>query len=164
MNDQLEQIVEAFVKATTMVLGTTCGQVEVAYRRSDGELDCADGNIIGVMGMAGQPGLTTTISVPSKLATGIVSLMSGYDEEDLSRSDVDDGVCEFLNMVCGNAKTWLNRDGFDLALSMPTLIRVASCEFGQHHDCRATGVCFRLLDSSFQLRLSVAGVAVPASS
>jgi CheY-specific phosphatase CheX len=154
VNDLYEPLIEAFVKATVMVLGTSCKEVNVDYRRSDSRLQCSEEDVIGMMGMTGVAGLTSMVAFPTPLAATIVSLMCGYDEDELSREDIDDGISEFLNMVCGNAKAWLNRDGYNLELSVPTVIRAVDYQIAHHRDVYTMGVHFRILGSGFELRLS----------
>ena len=155
MNISAEPLIDAFVRSTVMVLATSCKEVAVDYRRSDSILQCAEEDVIGVMGMSGNVGLTSTIAFPSSLATKIVSLMCGYDEEELTRDDVDDGISEFLNMVCGNSKTWLNHSGYGFELSVPTVIRASDYRIAHHRDLRTVGARFNLLGSAFDLRLSI---------
>ena len=150
-----EPLIEAFVRSTMMVLATSCKEVAVDFRRSDSPLQCSEEDVIGVMGMSGNVGLTSTVAFPSTLATTIVSLMCGYEEEELSRDDVDDGISEFLNMVCGNSKTWLNQGGYGFELSVPTVIRAADYRIAHHRNLRTVGARFSLLGSAFDLRLSI---------
>jgi chemotaxis protein CheX len=82
--------------------------------------------LAGVVGLAGS--LAANVHLVLSLATSrrLVAGMVGMD--DLSDSDVRDGVGEFTNMIAGGLKNRLEAQGFRLRLTVPTLLRGADVQ------------------------------------
>jgi hypothetical protein len=67
----------------------------------------------------GQRGLEVTLVGDSQFCTRIASAASGLPEDAIDAELLVDGVGEFLNVVCGNAMSALERDGVMTQLGVP---------------------------------------------
>jgi hypothetical protein len=67
----------------------------------------------------GQRGLEITLVGDTRFCTGIAAATAGLPESAIDAELLVDGVGEFLNIVCGNAMSALERDGVMTRLGVP---------------------------------------------
>jgi chemotaxis protein CheX len=77
--------------------------------------------LAGVVGLAGSLAANVHLVLSQATSRRLVAGMVGI--EDLSDSDVRDGIGEFTNMIAGGLKNRLDARGFSLRLTVPTLLR-----------------------------------------
>jgi chemotaxis protein CheX len=77
--------------------------------------------LAGVVGLAGSLAANVHLVLSQATSHRLVAGMVGID--DLSDSDVRDGIGEFTNMIAGGLKNRLDVKGFRLRLTVPTLLR-----------------------------------------
>ena len=75
--------------------------------------------VIG-MKLRGEHPAAVELCLSSELASTWSSACAGVDPEELEDDEVEDGVGELLNMICGAAKTALGETGTLFELGIPT--------------------------------------------
>ena len=97
------------------------------------QLNCS---ITGMVGLAGIYSGILSIHCPQHLALRITSNMLGMEVEEVGE-DMEDALGEIANMLGGHVKQILSKGGFDLNLSIPTVIS------GEHYtiNCMADKDC-----------------------
>lgn len=78
-------------------------------------------SISGMIGLAGTHKGVLAIHVPNHVALTITSSFLGTDVDEIN-DDVRDAVGELANMLGGNVKTILSKNGRDIDLSLPSTI------------------------------------------
>ncbi len=117
------------IPTTTNVLTTICAfnadikSVE-EFEYKSGSFDttkCLD--ITGTLGFSSSTELIGSILMTFQLgvALEVIGGMYGFSQEE-AKSDVEDGVSEFMNIVTGNIKTKLREQGIVLYRSIPNVI------------------------------------------
>ncbi len=152
---EINPLIESFIRSTMMVMNTMCGEIEISHEIVEEKTESVRSDIIGVMGISGNTTGTTILAFPSDIAETIVSMMTGYEPEELSESDINDGVTEALNMICGNSKAIVADTEYSFSLSLPTIISSSEYKIGYHHDADISCVRFNALGSSFYLYITV---------
>lgn len=101
------------------IVSTVAGlPVEVRSTAQDDDF----GGIIGMMNLVGRNGGTIFISTSKACVRILCSRMIGVAPEEVSKEDIDDTLCELVNMAAGSLKLRLgDADGF--TLTPPFLIR-----------------------------------------
>jgi len=117
------RLVNPFVEATVNVLRTMAHipseRREVLLKRNY----LMFGDISGVIGIMGQTlEGSVAITFHEDLARRVVSAMLGQSPDELSGTDLNDGVGEIVNMISGNAKTLLSGEGLSFDLALPTIV------------------------------------------
>lgn len=79
------------------------------------------GTISGMVGMAGSCKGLVAIHLPEPVATHITGSFLGM-EVDAINEDVQDAIGELANMLAGNLKGFLLRNGLELTLSIPSTV------------------------------------------
>jgi len=82
------------------------------------KLNCS---ITGMVGLAGIYTGILSIHCPQHLALRITSNMLGMEVDEVGE-DMEDALGEIANMLGGHVKQILSKGGFDLNLSIPTVI------------------------------------------
>lgn len=152
--NKYDDMLKAFTKATKMVLEIMCEENNVTHEMLADFPETVTGDIIGIMGLSNEISGTAVIAFPQNLAEKIISRMSGFEIEELSKADINDGVTEFLNMICGNAKALLSNTEFAFNLSVPTIFTSKEYKIGYHHDTMVFNMQFVLPESQFYLQVS----------
>ena len=152
--DNYDEMLKAFIKATEMVLDTMCAENNVTHEMLSDSSETVTGDVIGIMGLGNDVTGTAVVAFPQSLAEEIISKMSGFEIEELSKTDINDGVTEFLNMICGNAKALLTNTEFAFNLSVPTIFTSKEYRIGYHHNTIIFNMRFNLPESQFHLQVS----------
>jgi len=116
-NDNLGLI---FTDALAEVIGTVTG---VYLHNEPSEADACFDEITGVMRLCGKKGGVLFISANEPDIRVLCSLMTGLQEEEATKSDIEDALCEFVNMTAGSAKLRLSDPDYAFTLSSPFVIR-----------------------------------------
>lgn len=112
-----------------------------------------NGDISGVIGLAGQATGSIAITFPAPLAARIYSQMVGEEVSEITEG-VKDAVGEIANMIAGGAKAVLAQKGFTFRIAIPTIV------VGKNHtvDHKGAGPClvvpFHLDEHTFWLEVS----------
>jgi len=153
--NKYDEMLMAFKRATVMVLGTMCDENDVTHEMLSDSPETVTGDIIGVMGLSNEITTgTAVVAFPQNLAEKIISSMSGFEVEELSKFDINDGITEFLNMICGNAKSLLANTEFAFNLSVPIIFTSKKFMIGYHHNTMVFNIRFTLPESQFHLLVS----------
>ncbi|MBI5444887.1 MAG: chemotaxis protein CheX [Deltaproteobacteria bacterium] len=120
------EIVNSFIASTIEAFRTLAG---IEPRRGDARLKRRDEmsyDVSGVVGISGQIKGSINLSFRKSAALRVVE---GFLGERIGRVDdqVVDAVGELANIVAGGAKRVLSEAGYDLKISIPTVI------VGEHH-------------------------------
>ena len=158
-----EPLIHSFIRSTLTVMDTMCGDTEISYEILSDKNEPVKGDIIGVMGIGGQMGGTVVVSFPKDIAEEIVSMMTGYEPEELDGPAINDGVTETLNMICGNSKSQVANSEYAFSLSIPTIISSSEYSIGYHHDAQVVPIRFDALGSSFYLYVGIRSTAAEQS-
>jgi len=107
---------EALAEAVSTVTGVylDCGPPED---------DTCFEELTGVMSLRGSKGGVLFISANEPCIWMLCSGMTGVPENELSIKDIEDALCEFVNMTAGSAKLRLSDPDYMFALSTPFIIR-----------------------------------------
>lgn len=115
------EILNPFISATRDVLHTMAG---IEPRRGKPRLKGARDvsfDVSGVVGITGQVKGFVVLSFPKPVALHVVKSFVG-DPVDAVDEHVIDAVGELANMVAGGAKRVLAEAGYDLTISIPSVI------------------------------------------
>lgn len=89
----------------------------------------ACGDVSGIIGLTGSARGSMAISFSTGSILKIVSNMLGEEHHSLDQ-DICDAVGELTNMVSGDARKRLEKEGFNIAASIPTVVS------GEHHSIK----------------------------
>jgi chemotaxis protein CheX len=81
----------------------------------------ASGDITGVIGFAGDKKGSFTISLKRQSALTIYGAFTGEDKEEVN-DEVIDAVGELTNIISGQTRLELEKIGFNISASLPTVI------------------------------------------
>lgn len=114
-------IINPFINATINVLDTMAfikARPEKPYLKKD---DTARGDVTGVIGLTGMSHGTISVTFEEECILKIVSNMFGEPIESLD-SEVADAVGELTNMISGQARMELERNGKIFEAAIPSVI------------------------------------------
>lgn len=133
------EILNSFISATVDALQTMAG---VAPRRGAPRLKGAQEQSFDVSGVVGITGQVKGFVVLSFRESAVLHVVGGFLGEKVERVDdqVSDAVGELANIVAGGAKRVLSEEGYELTISIPTVIVGKS-----HVIARPSGIpCFEV--------------------
>ncbi len=114
MNDKIiETTIEIFTTMVMVDVSADGPPLQTSGTLSD--------SITGMIGLAGTHKGVLAIHVPNHVALAITSSFLGMDVDEIN-DDVRDAVGELANMLGGNVKTILSKNGRDIDLSLPSTI------------------------------------------
>ncbi|MCL2514275.1 MAG: chemotaxis protein CheX [Oscillospiraceae bacterium] len=87
------------------------------------EIDSGFEELTGVMGLCGKKGGILFISAKKPDIRTLCSCMIGAPESEVTEADIEDALCEFVNMTAGNAKLRISNPDYMFNLSSPFIIR-----------------------------------------
>lgn len=106
--------------ALTEVIATTTGtHLRVESMESENELD----DITGVMCLNGKKSGILFVSAKEADVRIICSRFIGVKASDVTNEDIDDTICELVNMTAGSAKLRLGDTDYMFSLSQPFSIK-----------------------------------------
>ena len=107
---------DALAEAVATVAGVCLERVPIKDDEGLGELT-------GAMSLCGKKGGILFVSANESAVRFLCSCMTGVAEDEVSRSDVEDALCEFVNMTAGSAKLRISEPDYYFNLSTPFVIR-----------------------------------------
>ena len=114
----LDELGFIFADALAEVISKVSG---VSLNNSVGYDDGFD-EMIGIMNLNGKNSGVLLISAKEAALGHLCSLMIGIPEDEVTKDDVCDMLCELVNMTAGNAKLRLSNASYSFALSLPFMI------------------------------------------
>ena len=118
--DAEETLGVVFSDALAEVIATvTSVYLQCAPSDDDAGLD----DITGVMSLSSKKGGILFITANEADIRELCSCMTGAAVEELTEKDVEDTLCEFVNMTAGNAKLRLSDPDYMFTLSTPFVIK-----------------------------------------
>jgi len=125
----IDKIGFIFADALKEVISTTTGfSFEISSKCSSSESnsekhDFDFDEIIGLMSLNGKNHGMVFISAEETAMRIICSFMTGIPKNELTKNDIEDALCELVNMTAGNAKLRFNATEQSYSLSPPFLFR-----------------------------------------
>ncbi|WP_456433432.1 chemotaxis protein CheX [Thermosulfuriphilus sp.] len=113
--------INPFLSAAVNVLKTmamTEAKPGKPYIKKDGT---ATGDITGIIGITGDKEGSLSITFTEPCILHILSNMLGESYDGITE-EVKDAVGELTNMICGNARQILQKEGLNLSASIPTIV------------------------------------------
>jgi len=118
--DILEKLGHIYSSALTEVIATVTGiDLRVVSMESENNL----GDIIGVMCLNGTKSGILFVSAKESDVRLICSRFIGVPVEEVTDDDVDDTICELVNMTAGSAKLRLSDTDYMFTLSQPFSVK-----------------------------------------
>ena len=115
-----DQIGYIFSDALSDVVSTTTG---FTFDVTSDDLDAGFDEMTGFISLNGENHGILFISTKEDTMRVLCSYMTGTALRDVSKDDVEDSLCEFVNMTAGNAKLRFNDTGHVFMLSPPFVFR-----------------------------------------
>jgi len=114
-----KQLGKVFSDAMLEILSVTAGFYhEVLSEESNNDFD----EMVGLMHLKGKMLGLLFVSAKETDMKVLCSCMTGIPHDDLTRKDVEDALCELMNMTAGNAKLRLGNSEYVYDLTSPLLL------------------------------------------
>ena len=121
-----EQLGFIFSDALAEVVSTTSGfSLDVSSSEDDADLE----DMVGIMSLYGKNQGMVFISAEEFVIRVLCSYITGIPEDEVTRNEIDDTLCELVNMTAGNAKMRFNDADQTFLLSSPLVIRGQNLSF-----------------------------------
>ena len=118
--NKLDKLGQVYLDALTEVVSTVSGiSTEAVNRQSDNNFD----DVTGVMYLHGKKSGMLFVTANVDDVRIMCSRFTGVPIEDVTLDDMDDTMCEFVNMTAGNAKLRLNDTDYMFSLLQPFVIK-----------------------------------------
>ena len=118
--DKYEKVGQIFLGALSEVLATVSGfYLDINSQDTDKSFD----EVSGVMYMHGKNSGMLYVTANRADVRVICSHIIGVPVKDVTPEDIDDTMCELVNMTAGNAKLRLSETDFMFSLSQPFVIK-----------------------------------------
>jgi len=111
-----------------------------------------DSNLTSMLGLGGGIRGMLAIHCPATVAKGITGGFLGVEVDTLDE-DVKDAIGEIANMVAGNLKVSLAKQGIDVELAIPTSIVGNSFVISGMGDAKRVVVIFKMGEGTFWVEL-----------
>ncbi|MCL2764648.1 MAG: chemotaxis protein CheX [Treponema sp.] len=115
----IEKLSYIFIDALTEVISKMAG---FSFDVLSSEADNAFEEITAVMSLNGKNHGMIFISAKEDVMRIICSFMTGIPKEEITINDIEDTLCELVNMTAGNAKLRTNNTEQTYTLSSPFII------------------------------------------
>jgi len=115
-----DRIGSIFADALKEVISTTTG---FSFEICSQEYDSGFGEMTGLMSLNGKNHGMVFISADEMAMRRICSFMTGLHDNDIAVKDVEDALCELVNMTAGSAKLRFNTVDDAYSLSPPFVLR-----------------------------------------
>lgn len=116
------EFLNPFLQATVNVLSTMAMLSPKPGKPQIKESDVAVGDITGIIGLTGHSEGSLAVSFSEACALKIVENMIGEKYTEMNE-EVADAVGELTNMISGDARSQLQKLGFDFTSAIPTVVR-----------------------------------------
>ena len=118
-NVSMDTLGSIFTQALIEVISKISGfSLEVSSAEQDPHFD----EIVAFMSLCGPKGGMVFISSAQAGMRTLCSYMEGVPESEVTEDDVEDVLCELVNMTAGNAKMQLNGTEYMYTLSSPLIM------------------------------------------
>jgi len=115
----LDELGFVFADALGEVISKVTG---ISLNNSVLENDDSFDEMIGIMNLIGKNDGMIFVSAKEAGMRTLCSLMIGIPQHEVTKDDICDMLCEFVNMTAGNAKLRLSNASYSFALSLPFVI------------------------------------------
>ena len=116
----IDALGSVFAQALIEIISKVAGFcLDVISEERDEEFD----EYLALMSLNSVKGGVIFISAGKKSMRSLCSFMEGVPEDDVSKEDIEDVLCELVNMTAGNAKLLLKDTEYTYSLSSPFIIR-----------------------------------------
>ncbi len=116
----LDKLGFVFADVTAEIVSTIAG-LSLAIASSD--QDGGFYEMVGAMQLSGKNSGTLFISAREADFRAFCSAMTGVADSEVTKEDMDDALCELVNMVAGNAKLRLGNTAYSFNLTTPFLLK-----------------------------------------
>ena len=116
---QIDKLSYIFVDALTEVISKMAG---ISFDVLSSEADNSFKEITGVMSLNGKNHGMLFISAEENVMRIICSYMTGIPRDEITKDDIEDALCELVNMTAGNAKLRTNNTEQTYMLTPPFVI------------------------------------------
>ena len=121
-----EQLGFIFAGALGEIISTTSGfSLDVSPPEDDAGFD----EMVGIMSLYGKNHGMLFISAGELAMRALCSFMTGVSKDEVTKEDMDDTLCELVNMTAGNAKMRFNDAEQTFTLSPPFVISGKNMSF-----------------------------------
>jgi len=122
-----EELGSVFTDALTEVIATVSGfsfdVIAPPPESSESEEDNSFSGMIGIMSLVGsQKNIMFFLSAEESDMKVLCSFMSGVAQDEITREDMNDALCELANMTAGNVKLRTGGADYMFGLSLPFAI------------------------------------------
>ena len=118
----IKELGTVFADALTEVISKVSGFMFEDMRPETDELD-EDAHFDGMIGImslnANNKNIMIFLSAEEKTMKVICSYMSGVTQDEITKDDMDDALCELVNMTAGNVKLRIGGTDYIFTLSVP---------------------------------------------
>ena len=121
-----EQLGFVFADALAEIVSTTSG---FSLDVSSPEDSAGFYEMIGIMSLGGKNHGMLFISAEESAMRVLCSFMTGVSEDEVTKDDIDDALCELVNMTAGSAKLRFNNTEHMFTLSPPFVISGKNMSF-----------------------------------
>jgi len=118
--DIVDKLGLIYTESLAEVISTVSGiYLQIECQKSNNEFD----DITGVMILNGKESGVLTVSGKAPDVRILCSNMIGVPLDDVTDDDIDDTMCELVNMTAGNAKLRLSDTDYMFTLTQPFVIK-----------------------------------------
>ena len=118
--DVLDKLGLVYSQALIEVVGTVSGiHLQVGSRETDNNFD----DITGVMYLNGKKSGMLFVTARESDVRVLCSHMIGVSQKEVTAADIDDTMCELVNMTAGSAKLRLSDTDYMFSLLQPFVIK-----------------------------------------
>ena len=115
----LDKLGQIYIDALTEIIATTSGiRLEVGCRESNKDFS----EITGVMYLNGKKAGMLFVTADEPDIRILCANITGVPLEEVTREEIDDTMCELVNMTAGNAKLRLSDTDYMFSLLQPFVI------------------------------------------
>ena len=109
-----------FTDVLLEVISTSAGcSFEVLSQETDYDFE----TVTGVMNLNGEKGVMLFVTANEPDMRELCSCMTGVSKDDVTAADIEDALCEIVNMAAGGAKLRLSDTDYSFMISQPFIIR-----------------------------------------
>ncbi len=131
---------EVVTRATVDIFNATCG-VQLQPLEQPQDQSGSDGVIIAVISLVGDIGWSIFLGMTRTSASTFAMKFAGF-EIPFESPDMGDAIGELTNILAGQVKNTLDRQGIKIKISFPSVMRGESLEVFSRSATHATKMCF----------------------
>jgi len=146
----INPFVEATVRSLEMMAGVKAEKTGLELK----EDLISTYDISSIIGITGETSGSIIISVPTKLACKIASNMLMEDVSVLDKM-VEDAIGEIGNIIAGDARRTLIQEGFQLNISVPTVVVGSGHKISRSSNIPCIGIPFTTEYGEFEVNVGL---------